>query len=278
MPIEDGGIGFDYRLAMGIPDMWIKILKEQADEDWNMWHIWNELTSRRPMEKYIGYVESHDQALVGDKTVMFRLCDSYMYTHMSRFMESPVIDRGMALNKLIRMVTMTLGGEEYLNFMGNEFGHPEWIDFPREGNGWSYFYCRRQWHLTDDTNLRYEFLNNFDKAMIELLNSKKLFKKQPKCVFIDEYKQVMVYERAGLTFVMNFSPDNSYEGYYAEVPSKGDYRVILSTDEKAFDGWDRVSKEYIYRSEKQTDGKWKIRIYLPSRTGICIAKVKKNEI
>ena len=192
LPIEDGGIGFDYRLAMGIPDMWIKILKEQTDESWNMWHIWNELTSRRPMEKYIGYVESHDQALVGDKTVMFRLCDSYMYTHMSRFMQSPVIDRGMALNKMIKMITMTLGGEGYLNFMGNEFGHPEWIDFPREGNGWSYFYCRRQWHLTDDTNLRYGFLNNFDKAMIGLLNEKKVFKKAPKCLFIDEYKQVMI--------------------------------------------------------------------------------------
>ena len=185
------------------------------------------------MEKYIGYVESHDQALVGDKTVMFRLCDSYMYTHMSRFIDSPVIDRGIALHKMIRMITMTLGGEGYLNFMGNEFGHPEWIDFPREGNGWSYFYCRRQWHLTDDTNLRYEFLNNFDKAMIGLLNSKKLFKKSPKCLFIDEYKQVMLYERAGLVFAMNFSPANSYEDYYAEVPSKGDYKVLLSTDDKS---------------------------------------------
>ena len=277
LPIDDGGIGFDYRLAMGLPDMWIKLLKEQSDESWNMFHIWHELTSRRPMEKYIGYVESHDQALVGDKTVMFRLCDSYMYTHMSRFTQSPVIDRGMALHKLIRMVTMTLGGEGYLNFMGNEFGHPEWIDFPREGNGWSYFYCRRQWHLTDDTNLRYEFLNNFDREMIHFLTGNKIYKKNAKCVFIDEYKQVMIYERNGLTFVVNFSPVNSYEQYYVEVPTKGDYRVVLSTDEKCFDGYDRISKEYIYKAEKHPDGKWKLPIYMPSRSGLCLARVKKNK-
>ena len=277
LPIDEGGVGFDYRLAMGLPDLWIKLLKEQSDESWNMFHIWHELTSRRPMEKYIGYVESHDQALVGDKTVMFRLCDSYMYTHMSRFTQSPVIDRGMALHKLIRMVTMTLGGEGYLNFMGNEFGHPEWIDFPREGNDWSYFYCRRQWHLTDDSTLRYEFLNNFDREMIHFLADRKIYKKSPKCVFIDEYKQVMVYERNGLTFVVNLSPEGSYECYYVEVPSKGDYRVILSTDEKRFDGYDRISKDYIYKAEKHLDGKWKLPIYLPARSGLCLAKVKKEK-
>ncbi|MBQ8392999.1 MAG: alpha amylase C-terminal domain-containing protein [Clostridia bacterium] len=277
LPIEEGGIGFDYRLAMGLPDMWIKLLKEQRDESWNMFHIWHELTSRRPMEKYIGYVESHDQALVGDKTVMFRLCDSYMYTHMSRFTQSPVIDRGMALHKLIRMVTMTLGGEGYLNFMGNEFGHPEWIDFPRVGNGWSYFYCRRQWHLADDTNLRYEYLNNFDREMIHFLTDKRIYRKNARCVFIDEYKQVMVYERNGLTFVVNFSPVNSYEQYYVEVPAKGDYRVVLSTDEKRFDGYDRISKDYIYKAEMHPDGKWKLPIYMPSRSGLCLARVKKNK-
>ena len=278
LPIEDGGIGFDYRLAMGIPDMWIKLLKEQQDESWNMYYIWNELTSRRPMEKYIGYVESHDQALVGDKTLMFRLCDSYMYTHMSRFLTHTVIDRGVSLHKLIRMVTMTLGGEGYLNFMGNEFGHPEWIDFPREGNGWSYFYCRRQWHLADDTNLRYEFLNNYDKEMISLLNSKKVFKKSPNCRFIDGHKQVMIYERNGLTFVANFSPNNSYEDYYVDVGSSGDYQVIMSTDEKKFGGWDRISKDYIYKAKKQHDGKWKIRLYIPARSGLCLAKVKKSKL
>ena len=159
--------------------------------------------------------------------------------------------------------------------MGNEFGHPEWIDFPREGNGWSYFYCRRQWHLADDTNLRYEFLNNYDKEMISLLNSKKVFKKSPNCRFIDEHKQVMIYERNGLTFVANFSPNNSYEDYYVDVGSSGDYQVIMSTDERKFGGWDRISKDYIYKAKKQPDGKWKIRLYIPARSGLCLAKVRK---
>ena len=274
LPIEDGGIGFDYRLAMGIPNMWIKLLKDELDENWNMFHIWHELTSRRPMEKYIGYVESHDQALVGDKTVMFRLCDSEMYTHMSKFTDSPVIERGIALHKLIRLVTMTLGGEGYLNFMGNEFGHPEWIDFPREGNGWSYFYCRRQWHLADDSTLRYEYLNKFDKEMITLLSEKKVFKEAPRSLFIDQYKQVLIYERSGLIFAVNFSPESSYEGYYITVPSRGSYQVIMSTDDKSFGGWDRISKEYVYKAEKHPDGNWKIPIYLPARSGFCMKKVK----
>ena len=270
LPIEEGGIGFDYRLAMGIPDMWIKMLKSQRDEQWDMWQIWQELTSRRPEEKYIGYVESHDQALVGDKTVIFRLCDSNMYTSMTKLVSDPVIDRGIALHKLIRLVTLTLGGEGYLNFMGNEFGHPEWIDFPREGNGWSYFYCRRQWHLADDTLLRYSDLNEFDREMIGFAKKSRIFKKAPKCKFIDANAQVLVYERGGKTFAVNFSPSNSYEGYYIEVGGKGDYKVILSTDESRFGGFDRISTEYIYKSEKQPDGKYRIRIYLPARTALCV--------
>ena len=273
LPIAEGGIGFDYRLAMGIPDMWIKILKTQSDEQWDMWQIWNELTSRRPAEKYIGYVESHDQALVGDKTVIFRLCDSNMYTSMTKLVDDPIIERGIALHKLIRLATLTMGGEGYLNFMGNEFGHPEWIDFPRAENGWSYFYCRRQWHLADDTLLRYGDLNEFDREMIGFAKKSRLFRKYPKCLFIDANAQVLVYERAGKVFAINFSPSNSYEGYYVEVGGRGNYRVVLSTDEKRFGGFDRISTDYVYKAEKQPDGKYRIRVYLPARTALCIAKI-----
>ena len=273
LPIKEGGIGFDYRLAMGQPDLWIKLLKETPDEQWNMWQIWGELTGRRPAEKYIGYAESHDQALVGDKTLMFRLCDSEMYTAMSRFTPSLVIDRGMALHKMIRFATVSMGGEGYLNFMGNEFGHPEWIDFPREGNGWSYFYCRRQWHLADDTNLKYQYLQAFDKAMLALVKEGLFFRFAPKCSFIDEGCQVLVYERAGKVFVLNFSPDRAYDGYWVAVPTVGRYRVVLSTDDAAFGGWDRISTEYIYTAKKQPDGKARLQIYLPARTGLCLKKV-----
>ena len=274
LPISEGGVGFDYRLAMGTPDMWIKLLKEQPDETWDMWRIWGELTGRRPGEKYIGYAESHDQALVGDKTIMFRLCDSHMYTDMAKWSRDPVIDRGMALHKMIRMVTMTLGGEGYLNFMGNEFGHPEWIDFPREGNGWSYFYCRRQWHLADDDNLKYGYLREFDRAMITLLREHEVFATPPHSLFIDAQKQVLIYERGDLVFVLNFSPANSYEGYFVTVPTAGRYQVILSTDEGSFGGWDRISKQYVYEATPHPDGVSKLPIYLPARSGFCMKKEK----
>ena len=276
LPIEEGGIGFDFRLAMGIPDLWIKLLREQPDERWDMWHIFCELTSRRPHEKYIGYAESHDQALVGDKTLMFRLCDSKMYTDMNCESRDPVIDRGMALHKMIRLATATLGGEGYLNFMGNEFGHPEWIDFPREGNGWSYFYCRRQWHLADDGLLRYRFLEAFDREMIALIRDGDLYQDPPVCRFIDADKQVLVYERGGLTFVLNFHPTRSYEGYFVETPSVGQYRTVLSTDRGEFGGWDRISESYVYEAALQPDGKPRIPIYLPARTGLCLKKQKNK--
>ena len=273
LPTTDGGIGFDYRLAMGAPDLWIKLIKEQRDEFWNMWHIWHELSSRRPMEKYIGYAESHDQALVGDKTIMFRLCDSHMYTGMSKEGENDlVIERGIALHKMIRLVTMSLGGEGYLNFMGNEFGHPEWIDFPREGNGWSYFYCRRQWHLADDESLKYRYLLDFDRDMVEFAKKNKIFRKAPKALQIDENNQVMVFERGGVVFAFNFSPSNAYVDYKIKVP-KGNYRVTLSSDESKFGGFDRISTEYIYEAKKCKGG-YEFPIYLPARTAICLAKVK----
>ncbi len=275
LPIRDGGIGFDYRLAMGQPDMWIRLLKKTRDEDWDMWSIWGELDSRRPKEKYIAYVESHDQALVGDKTLMFRLCDSHMYTDMSKFTNDMTVERGIALHKMIRMLTMTAGGEGYLNFMGNEFGHPEWIDFPREGNGWSYFYCRRQWHLADDTTLKYMYLNEFDRSMVRLVNDKKLLAKKQKVLFIDNGAKVLSYERAGLVFALNFNPTESMEGYYLHVPRAGKYRVVLSTDDSAFGGWNRISRDYVYTAKKQPDGTYALQIYLPMRTGLCLERVTK---
>ncbi len=274
LPIEDGGIGFDYRLAMGQPDLWIKLLKTMRDEDWDMWRIWNELNSRRPGEKYIAYVESHDQALVGDKTVMFRLCDKNMYTSMSKFIEDGVIDRGIALHKMIRMITITAGGEGYLNFMGNEFGHPEWIDFQREGNGWSYFYCRRQWDLADDTCLRYGYLNEFDKAIVGLVKESGLLADKEQSLYIDNDKKILVYERGGLVFALNFNPTESFEGYRMALPSAGKYRVVLSTDREEFGGYDRISEDYVYTAEMHEDGTYTLPIYIPSRTGLCLKRVK----
>jgi 1,4-alpha-glucan branching enzyme len=274
LSLSAGGIGFDYRLAMGQPDLWIKLLKEIPDESWDMWHIWAELTGRRPHEKYIGYAESHDQALVGDKTLIFRMCDDRMYTSMGKGIEAPVIDRGIALHKMIRLASATMGGEGYLNFMGNEFGHPEWIDFPREGNGWSHFYCRRQWSLADSPFLKYGDLLAFDRSMVTWLAEEEVLRKPPKCLFIDQYQQIITFERAGYLFVFNFSPRNSYSDYWVTAPKTGAYRVAFSTDEGRFGGWDRISKDIRYRTSIHPDGNAKMQIYLPARTALVLKRVR----
>ena len=267
LPIEDGGIGFDYRLAMGEPDMWIKLLKEVPDEHWDLNQIYYELVVRRPHEKVIGYCESHDQALVGDKTIMFRLCDQEMYWSMNRDSQSLVIDRGMALHKILRLLTMSLGGEGYLTFMGNEFGHPEWIDFPLEGNGWSYHYCRRQWHLADDKNLRYPYLNAFEKAMVKTAKSCRVIGGKERQLWLDNEKKTLVYQKGHAVFAYNLHPADSYEGYVIPVPENGAYQVVMSTDDLCFGGHGRVWHE----TYEAKDGA--VQLYLPSRTAVVLKKI-----
>ena len=276
LKIRDGGIGFDYRLSMGIPDLWIKFLKEYRDEDWDMGKLWWELSSRRPQEKNIGYAESHDQALVGDKTIMFRLCDAEMYYGMMKFGGNMVVDRGVALHKMIRLITSTVAGEGYLNFMGNEFGHPEWIDFPREGNGWSHHYCRRQWSLVDAPELRYCELNNFDMVMIELIKSEKLMGKKAECLKIHQDDKIIVYSKGNLLFAFNFNPTQSFEGYCLPVRDGGTYKAIMSTDDAEFGGMSRVDKLYKYKTEVNPDGSYGFRTYLPSRTAIVFKKISSK--
>ena len=274
LPVKEGGIGFDFRLSMGDPDMWIRFIKEYKDEEWDVGKIWWELTNRRPGERYIGYAESHDQALVGDKTIMFRLCGADMYTSMSKFTPSLVIDRGIALHKMIRLITLSLGGEGYLNFMGNEFGHPEWIDFPREGNNWSYFYCRRQWSICDDKNLKYHYLNDFDREMIALAKKYRILSHTPEPLSFDDGNQILSYRRGKFVFAFNFSPDRAEEGFCVTVPECGRYKVMLTTDESRFGGFDRISKTYIYNTEPVGDGRGYFRIFLPARSGVVLRKMR----
>ena len=276
LPIADGGIGFDYRLAMGEPDMWIKLLKETPDEWWDLNNIYYELAVRRPHEKVIGYCESHDQALVGDKTIMFRLCDSEMYTGMHKDHQSMVVDRGMALHKLLRLLTMSLGGEGYLTFMGNEFGHPEWIDFPREGNGWSVHYCRRQWSLADNPELKYQYLLAFEKAMVEMAKKNRVVGGADKQLALDNTDKTLVYKKGGAYLAFNFHPYNSYDGRLIEVDEEGEYKVILSSDDYCFGGQGRIWHQ-TYKAEKQEDGKIGFKIYLPSRTAVVFKKLPKRK-
>ena len=271
LPISYGGIGFDYRLAMGTPDMWIRLLKECPDESWNMDKIYYELATRRPKEKVIGYCESHDQALVGDKTLMFRLCDSKMYTHMHKDSQDPVVDRGMALHKLLRLVTATLGGEGYLTFMGNEFGHPEWIDFPRAGNGWSYHYCRRQWNLVDDPQLKYRYLNDFDQAMAKIAKQLRVFTGKDRQLLLSNEQKLMAYRKGRGIFAFNFDPTRSQESLFIPVPEAGEYQVVLSTDDFCFGGHGRIH-HLCYTTREEADGRLGLRLYLPSRTAVVLRK------
>lgn len=259
-PIEKGGIGFDYRLSMGVPDLWIKTLKESRDEDWNLGHLLYELTAHRPEEKTISYAESHDQALVGDKTLIFRLIDKDMYDHMQIDDSNLVVERGIALHKMIRLFTASTHSGGYLNFMGNEFGHPEWIDFPREGNNWSYHYARRQWNLADDKALKYRWLQSFDTSMIKLINT--LVDPTYHYITIDEERRLVSFVRNDHLFVFNFSPITSYTDH-AIATFDGTYRLVLSSDDSRYGGHNRVDSTMMYRASKE-----KLLLYLPSRSAL----------
>lgn len=269
-PIEDGGVGFTHRLAMGIPDYWIKLLKHSRDEDWNLDELWGILANRRYGEPTIAYAESHDQALVGDKTLAFWLMDKEMYWHMAKDDPHPVIERGMALHKLIRLVTLVLGGEGWLNFMGNEFGHPEWLDFPREGNGWSYHYCRRQWSLVENPGLKYQWLAEFDRELMHFARRTNLLATPPaQVIHIDHGPKILVAERGNFIFVFNFSVGSSLFGYPIRVPGNETRELILDTDSPDFGGHARLDPLAHY----PVDAQGIMKIYSPSRTGLVFEKI-----
>lgn len=264
LPIEDGGIGFDYRLGMGLPDMWIKAVKGQ-DQFWDINKMWGDMCLRRPGENTIAYVESHDQALVGDQTMIFRLAGAAMYTDMDKATHNPVIDRAIALHKMIRLFTLAGGGEGYLNFMGNEFGHPEWIDFPREGNGWSFHYCRRQWSLKNNGFLKYQWLNEFDKDMVSVTKENGMFNQQmADMLLMKGPEQTCAFYRGSLLFVFNFHFAQSLNNVLIPVHQPGEYTVILSSDDEKYGGFGNVKKQTY--SSKLFDGKHYIELYIPART------------
>ena len=264
-PFEAGGLGFDFRMAMGIADHWIKWIKEKTDEQWSMGEIWWELTNKRSDEKTISYAECHDQALVGDKTLIFRLIDKEMYTSMNMDSKNLVVDRGIALHKMIRLVTLATAGDGYLTFMGNEFGHPEWIDFPREGNGWSYKYARRQWSLCKPDYLRYKYLMNFDSDMIHLFREENLLDSKPELIVADEEKKVLIFRRKNFIFAFDFNPSGSFFGYAFDAPA-GEWKLELDSDEKRYDGFERLKEGELHKS----DGK--LTAYLTSRCALVFRK------
>jgi 1,4-alpha-glucan branching enzyme len=276
VPVSDGGHGFDFRFAMGIPDYWIQLTKDVPDDDWPLGNLWFELNNRRKNEKSISYAESHDQALVGDQTLIFRLIGSVMYDHMSRADENITVDRGVALHKLIRLITLATAGNGYLNFMGNEFGHPEWIDFPREGNAWSYRYARRQWSIGDDEGLKYHFLKRFDRDMIAMAQGYRIIgSSEPRLLHERSDNKVIAFERADLLFIFNFHHNRSYSDYHIEAPP-GKYRMILDSDDPKYGGHGRLkSNQYHFTipDTSHSENRHSISLYIPTRTALILEPV-----
>jgi 1,4-alpha-glucan branching enzyme len=281
-PTGNKGTGFDYRLSMGVPDFWIKLVKDTVDEAWDMGSLVHELSQHRPEERVISYCESHDQALVGDKTLIFRMIDADMYTGMSKDFHNLIIDRGIALHKMIRLLTFSLTGGGYLNFMGNEFGHPEWIDFPREGNNWSYKYARRQWHLVRSKDLKYHFLGDFDRGMLMLNKDGKLLEDRYINIIVENnYDKIIVFPRGDYLFVFNFHPVNSYTDYGIQIAGK--FKVVLDTDDEAFGGFNRIDKSIHYTSVRKAERytinvPLRLYLYIPSRTAIVFKKERIKKV
>ncbi|MDR1951198.1 MAG: alpha amylase C-terminal domain-containing protein [Bacteroidales bacterium] len=269
--LNDGGIGFDFRMNMGIADYWIRIIKEKTDEQWHVGDLYHELTNKRDDEKTISYAESHDQAMVGDKTIIFRLLDKEMYTSMSVSTPSLLVDRGIALHKIIRLISLATAGNGYLNFMGNEFGHPEWIDFPREGNDWSYHYARRQWSLSDNKLLRYHFLKEFDKAMIRLIKQHDFFDFKPFAIIQNISDQVLIFKRGELLFVFNFNPEKSFTDYGFQI-DEGSYKILLCSDDTQFGGQNRIDTNLEYFTNRE-NGKAMLKLYVPNRVGMVLKRM-----
>ncbi len=269
---EQQGCGFDYRLAMGVPDMWFKLAQQVRDEDWHMGWIWAELTNRRAEERVIAYVESHDQAMVGGKSMLFALAGDSIYTSMHVGSGDLRAERAVALHKMMRLATLAAAGHGYLNFMGNEFGHPEWIDFPREGNAWSYHHARRQWSLRDRADLVFRALGDFDGAMLELMRDAAWFDHLPELLYEHQDEKILAWERGGMLFAFNFHHTQSHADWEMEAPA-GVYQLVLDSDAKKFAGHGRVAESQRFTVWGDEEGYGYIKLYLPCRTALVLRKI-----
>jgi 1,4-alpha-glucan branching enzyme len=268
-----GGFGFDYRFAMGVPDYWIQLINDYKDEDWPIGHLWFELTNRRKDEKTISYAESHDQALVGDQTLIFRLIGQDMYHHKALDDDNAKVARGIAMHKMIRLITLGTASNGYLNFMGNEFGHPDWIDFPREGNNWSFKHARRQWHLADDANLKYHLLSLFDRDMIELAKTNHLLEtNSPQLLHEDSTNKIIIFKRTNLIFAFNFNPHQSFTDYRFEAPP-GKYKMILDSDDPKYGGYGRLDPQQAHFTifdKTEVKSQNMLSLYMPARSAFTL--------
>ena len=274
-PVADCGMGFDLRMAMGVPDCWFKLAKDVRDEDWSVGWLWHELTNRRAEEGTVNYVESHDQALVGGKSFFFQLVDADVYRGMRRDQRNLSVERGVAIHKMARLATLAAAGSAYLNFMGNEFGHPEWIDFPRAENGWSYSHARRLWSLRDADDLLFKCLGDFDRAMLSAVAAAGVIATHdPVLLVSDESAKILAFMRGRLVFIFNFHPSESRVDLPVMTPP-GRYSLVLDTDSLLFGGQGRIAPGQTFDAAPEIVGSeqvHRIRVYLPCRTAMVLER------
>lgn len=225
---KDGGLGFDARFAMGIPDYWEKFIKKPQD----LGSMWYEMNNHRPYDHTISYVECHDQCINGHDAMIWRLLGDDMYNAMLMETETWKVSRGLAFYRLMRLITLATADKGYLNFMGNEFGHPEWLDAEE--------HAHRQWRLAEDTSLKYACLNAWDQAQMQLVSDNiESFKTPAMFRYIHEDKRLLAFERGALLFVFNFNETQAFSDLcFAVTPGK--YLEILSSDERRFAGHDNL--------------------------------------
>jgi len=260
---DNAGLGFDYRFAMGLPDFWAKFIEEGR----TMGQMWHELTNRRHYDKTISYTECHDQCINGDDAFIWRMIKDDMYTHMSVFSDSWKCSRGVALHKLMRFITLGSAGQGWLNFMGNEFGHPEWIDAED--------YAHRQWHLAETTHLKYSKLDAFDRNLLRLVREyPEQFQRGPRFRYIHEEERILAFERGTLLFVFNFH-ELQAQKHLDLMVTPGKYTEIFSSDELAYAGHGNLSTRT--PGEHFSDAasgvlEQRITLYVPPLAGLALVR------
>ncbi|CAL5392773.1 unnamed protein product [Camellia sinensis] len=252
-PTSLGGLGFDYFVNLSASEMWSSLLENVPDSDWSMSKIVSTLVgNRHSADKMLLYAENHNQSISGGRSFAEILFGETM-EHASD--KRALLFRGCSLHKMIRLITFTIGGHAYLNFMGNEFGHPKRVEFPMESNNFSFSLANRRWDLLE--NGVHSELLYFDKDMMNMDENERILSRGlPNIHHVNDTTMVTSYSRGPLLFIFNFHPTTSYENYSVGVEEAGEYQVILNTDEKKYGGQALIAQDqYIQRTiSKRIDG------------------------
>ncbi|KAH7682202.1 1,4-alpha-glucan branching enzyme protein [Dioscorea alata] len=185
-----GGLGFDYYVNLSVTDLWLWLLQDVPDQAWSMSKIVNVLVnSQSSNRRMLVYCENHNQSISGGRS----FAEILFGNNNQNFIGLEDFEfRGSSLHKMIRLISFSIGGSAYLNFMGNEFGHPNRVEFPMESNNYSFAFANRKWDLLKDKGLHMG-LFNFDKEMMKLDEKEQILSRNPSTVHhVDDSKMVIL--------------------------------------------------------------------------------------